>query len=546
LRTSPNLALLCLFLFTVLVPGVSAQGPPKPLSKNRVLEYLKGEVSPARVTELVRQRGVDFKTTPEIENELRSAGATEALLTVLRELAPKRNAPKEEPAPPAVLIQSSPGGAQVFVDDELIARTSAEGRLRVPVKPGDHRVRLALEGYLDYEQTVSVMAGTAEIRTTLTSAASRPGRQSAPTGSAPAPKPPADVGQTSLTGPYKCEVPTCQKELFDSAMKRIAANPNNARAYFSLAQDMCPKINLLIRSRPLPDGKLDCPDGPVQALNKYLELAPGGGLAPMAKKCLAAMGEPLGTPVAGGHRPPRHKNLAVAASQPSSTTNNGGSGETPTAKNPSTHALPPGMMDGVYVGLRYQTATYHISPSVDYNFLIFSPNGVVSQNFPQEGLDGGGVRNQPAWSSVGQYRVNGNRVEIEWQRPAADHWSVTRNDSGADPQTDHYIPICRCNGARFSGTYLYGRNSVQFLPDGRFVDYGALDFMQTLMGNRGIGRGTYRIQNYTIYLAYDDGRQLRKSFAVPAVEEGHPNFRWILIAQNMFREVNTSRGARSP
>jgi hypothetical protein len=523
------------------VPGVSAQGPSKPLSKNRVLEYLKGEVSPARVTELVRQRGIDFETTPEIEKELRSAGATDALLSVLRDFAPKRSALKEEPAPPALLIQSSPGGAQVFVDDELIARTSAKGRLRVPVKPGDHRVRLALEGYLDYEQTVSVVAGTAEIRTSLTSAASRPGRLSAPTGSAPAPKPPADVGQTSLTGPYKCEVPTCQKELFDSAMKRIAANPNNARAYFSLAQDMCPKINLLILGRPLPDDKLDCPDGSVQALKKYLELAPVGGLAPMAKKFLAAMGEPLGTPVAGGHRPHRHKNLAVAASQPSSTTNNGGSGETPTAENPSTHALPPRMMDGVYVGLRYQTATYHISPSVDYNFLIFSPKGVVSQNFPQEGLDGGGVRNQPAWSSVGQYRVNGNRVEIQWQRPAADHWSVTRDDSGADPQTDHYIPICRCNGARFSGTYLYGRNSVQFLPDGRFVDYGALDFMQTLMGNRGIGRGTYRIQNYTIYLAYDDGRQLRKSFAVPAVEEGHPNFRWILIAQNMFREQNYQR-----
>lgn len=112
------------------------------------------------------------------------------------------------------------------------------------------------------------------------------------------------------------------------------------------------------------------------------------------------------------------------------------------------------MMDGVYVGLRYQTATYHISPSVDYNFLIFNPDGMVSQNFPQEGLDGanlaGVIRNQPAWSSVGQYRVNGNRVEIEWQRPVLDHWSVTRDDNGADPQADHYILICRCNGARLS------------------------------------------------------------------------------------------------
>jgi hypothetical protein len=337
----------------------------------------------------------------------------------------------------------------------------------------------------------------------------------------------------------------CQKELFDPAMKRIAAHPNDAEAYINLAQSMCPNLNAVIIGRPLPGGKPNCPDGPVQALNKYLELAPGGGLAPLAKKCLAAMGEPLGTPVAGRHRPPRHENLAVAASQPSSTTNNGGSGETPAAKNPSTHALPPGMMDGVYVGLRYQTATYHISPSVDYNFLIFKPDATVSQNFPQEGLDGanlaGVIRNQPAWSSVGQYRVKGNRVEIEWQRPVLDHWSVTRDDNGADPQADHYIPVCRCNGARLSGTYIYGKQGLQFSADGKFLDYGAIDSLLSGVGYPRPGRGGYRIQNFTLYLSYDDGRQLRRSFAAPAVEEAHGAFHWIMISGRLLYEQNYQR-----
>jgi lipoprotein NlpI len=243
--------------------------------------------------------------------------------------------------------------------------------------------------------------------------------------------------------------------------------------------------------------------------------------------------------VVAHHKP----NRAAAASQPSSPANDGGSGETLGAKSPPARALPAGALDGIYVGLRFQTATYHIAPTVDYNFLIFSPNGMVSQNFPQEGPDGGGVRPAPAWSRVGRYSVNGNRVEIEWQiqSPVPDHWSVTRDDSGADPQADHYIPICRCNGARLSGTYIYGRNSVQFLLDGTFLDNGALDFMQTLMGNRGIGRGNYRIQNYTLYLAYADGRQLRKSFAAPAVEERRPSFRWIVIADHMFYEQNYQR-----
>ena len=98
-RTSPNLALLCLLMVTVFAPNVSAQEPPKPLSKDRVVEYLKGEVSPARVAEIVRQRGVDFETTPEIEKELRSAGATDALLATLRELAPKRSVDGHEKVP---------------------------------------------------------------------------------------------------------------------------------------------------------------------------------------------------------------------------------------------------------------------------------------------------------------------------------------------------------------------------------------------------------------------------------------------------------------
>jgi hypothetical protein len=37
---------------------------------------LKGDVSPARVGELGRERGIDLKITPDIEQELRSAGAT--------------------------------------------------------------------------------------------------------------------------------------------------------------------------------------------------------------------------------------------------------------------------------------------------------------------------------------------------------------------------------------------------------------------------------------------------------------------------------------
>jgi hypothetical protein len=73
-----------------------------------VLTLLKGDVSAKRVEALARQRGIDFQVTPETAEELRQAGATEALLTVLRDLAP--NPPVAVPvspihAPPASAIE---------------------------------------------------------------------------------------------------------------------------------------------------------------------------------------------------------------------------------------------------------------------------------------------------------------------------------------------------------------------------------------------------------------------------------------------------------
>ena len=48
--------------------------------------------------------------------------------------------------------------------------------------------------------------------------------------------------------------------------------------------------------------------------------------------------------------------------------------------------------------------------------------------------------------------------------------------------------------------------------------------------------GTYKIQDNTLFLSYVDGRQLRKSFAAPAVEEGRQSFRWIAISNITLNE----------
>lgn len=148
----------------VLLVGVAAwpcrgaaQASLKPLTKADTLQLLRGDVPPARVAELARERGIDFQITPETESDLKQAGATDELLNVLRELAPK------PPAPPTLEVVSAPGGAQVYVDDSLMARTSAAGHLRIStLPPGEHRLRLSLEGYDDYEAKVTLAEGKTE------------------------------------------------------------------------------------------------------------------------------------------------------------------------------------------------------------------------------------------------------------------------------------------------------------------------------------------------------------------------------------------------
>lgn len=79
--------LVALVLALCAVNGWAQTAGP-PYSKKAIVGMLKGEVSPKRVAVLARQRGIDFQITSEVESELRRAGATDALLAALRELAP--------------------------------------------------------------------------------------------------------------------------------------------------------------------------------------------------------------------------------------------------------------------------------------------------------------------------------------------------------------------------------------------------------------------------------------------------------------------------
>lgn len=200
---------LVLVCCTALSPvGISAQKPTKPLAKNEVIDLLKNGVPSTRLETLVRQYGISFQMTHVVSNELREAGASDALMKTLWQLSAKGTPPAATPttpgtaqpptpasAPPVLQIEVNPGGAQVYVDDALMGSTSSQGRLILSQLPsGQHQVRLSLPGYRDYEQNVTLAAGqTVNMAATLEAvkpAVSTPATSTPPTPAQPRLQPP--------------------------------------------------------------------------------------------------------------------------------------------------------------------------------------------------------------------------------------------------------------------------------------------------------------------------------------------------------------------
>ncbi len=150
------LILLAPFLFssTLFLPILlRAQAPAKGLAKDEIIRLLDAGVAPKRVEALIEDRGISFELTPQAEQDLRQAGADSDLIEVVR-------AHSKPTGPPELVVESKPGNAQIFVDNELFARTSSGGWAKITtLAPGRHSLRVAAEGYADFEQAVELKAG---------------------------------------------------------------------------------------------------------------------------------------------------------------------------------------------------------------------------------------------------------------------------------------------------------------------------------------------------------------------------------------------------
>ena len=151
-RRSIPLALAALILAAAALPLAAVAQSVHRLTEQDVVKLLQGQVSPHRVGQRAREQGIDFQVTPQVEMELRRAGATEELLTTLRAVVPV-------PQPARILVHTSPQ-AEVYVDDEYRGRASAEGRLVIgEAKPGAHILRVSLAGKKDFRESLNLPEG---------------------------------------------------------------------------------------------------------------------------------------------------------------------------------------------------------------------------------------------------------------------------------------------------------------------------------------------------------------------------------------------------
>lgn len=109
-------------------------------------------------------RAPEVQTVPQpIRNQTNSyqpgAGSTEPQPNFAPPGVEGRNPEINSLISPMLLINEAPPGAQVFVDDKLIGSVDSEGQAKISSLPGQHNLRLTLNGYADYNQRVDLVAG---------------------------------------------------------------------------------------------------------------------------------------------------------------------------------------------------------------------------------------------------------------------------------------------------------------------------------------------------------------------------------------------------
>jgi len=143
------LAAVLIASVTLLFPLAHGQKTREPLTEGDVMQLLQGGVATQRVGKLAQEFGIAFEVSRAAERNLRSAGADDQLLQILRELGPGKGPanPKNEtpktgaPAATGILLITTDAACKLAVDGEDAGELAAGASKRLTLPFGEHLVR---------------------------------------------------------------------------------------------------------------------------------------------------------------------------------------------------------------------------------------------------------------------------------------------------------------------------------------------------------------------------------------------------------------------
>jgi hypothetical protein len=150
-------------------PAAPKVGGP-PLTKNEIMTLLSVGPPPARVEELVTQRGVSFTLTPEITRELEGAGASRSLI----ERIVAHQSAAAPPLPPPAQTPAAPAAPRVAPSGPVITSLRQVHKLYIDKMPNDldsyiraelsKRLASRITVVLKPEEADAIMIGTSEAK----------------------------------------------------------------------------------------------------------------------------------------------------------------------------------------------------------------------------------------------------------------------------------------------------------------------------------------------------------------------------------------------
>lgn len=158
-----KLTLIALFIslgfWQVFESAIHSQNKPLTLSQiaNSLNVSNDKKKESAITAKKVRQVGVTFRLTPEIEVELRNAGATNELIEAIRENSPPLPTPIPKPITQVLNIISTPPESEIYIDEVFRGRTDVSGNIRIADLPiGEYRITIRKARYKEVVFSLSL------------------------------------------------------------------------------------------------------------------------------------------------------------------------------------------------------------------------------------------------------------------------------------------------------------------------------------------------------------------------------------------------------